>query len=102
MLEVVCSSCAVRSGSCVAGAGTFDRRKRCCVRPCCFFVLRVSALRAWADGLRLPLFLDVAAAIGGEISCRSRRLRRYGVGGGAANPARLVEALLGSRDIPVV
>ena len=98
IIVVVCSSCAVRSGSCVAGAGTFDRRSRVCCRPCCFLVVLMLALRVCACGLRCPLWVVGVAAVGVEISCRSFRLRRTDAEGGAANPACLVEALPGSRD----
>ena len=99
VVVVVCSSCALRSGSCMAGAGTCDRRRRCILRPCCFLVFRLAARVACAVVLRVPLCVLLDATVGGEISCRALRLRLGGVGVVAANPARLVEALQGSREV---
>ena len=94
-----CSSCAVRSGACLAGAGTSDLLVLACLRPCCFLVFRCRARRARAVSLRWPLCVAGREILVVEFSLRALPLRPTGAGAVAADPASLVEALRGSRVV---
>ena len=97
-----CSSCACGPGSRVASAGTPDFLFLACLRPSCFLVFLISVRLRRAARLRVPRGglwggEGCSKSVEGDLLPHPAACTRKVQAVGAANPARLVEALQGSR-----